>query len=111
MKSGRLTLAGFISLLPLLAGASCVSKPGAPPPSAIADRAEATARADLARQHAPIPAALGQKKQGPVDLPSVPDMNEDLARAKWQTDRNRLRACVASDASLIEEVKLRGLFE
>lgn len=106
MKFRLLTVAAFASVL--LAG--CASKQGLPVPTAseveLADR-EARETAD--ELGAAIPANLVRKPLGPVHAPQVKDLPEDVVRGKWNTDRSRLRTCVATHGSLVSELTVRNL--
>lgn len=104
MRYALLILAVFVS------GCATNPKPIAPTPQEV-DRADLKAREALQSETVPIPENLVRAQRGPVSVEQRPDMNEDIARGKWQTDRSRLRQCVAVHGTLVKELDVRGLLK
>ncbi|MCB1422790.1 MAG: hypothetical protein KDJ69_10055 [Nitratireductor sp.] len=125
MRSGRLTRAGFIERRLVIARAGCLALAFAAAllplagcdhtqeaaGSAATEAIDQRARGELAGAQTPIPIAVIARQKGPVAVKQLADMDEDLARKRWQTDRNRLRMCVANHGALVDELTVRGILD
>ena len=69
----------------------------------------AEAGAKLDRLALPLPENLMQRQVGPVAVAADPALPAATARRKWNEDRARLRACVATHQALVKEIRLRDI--
>lgn len=108
MLNRYLIFAAFVSL-PLLSGcATNTVKQAESEQTELLDRQARDALQDI---EPAFPASVIRTPNGPTDLGGKRSLPPNVARSKWQEDRDRLRTCVATHEAIVSEMTVRGIIK